>query len=51
MDEAALKAEWQDFAKRLRPVGMTIFGGTSIKVTEQGGADIRIVGLMLLVRT
>jgi hypothetical protein len=51
MDEAALKAEWQDFAKRLWPVGMTIFGGTSIKVTEQGGADVRIVGLMLLVRT
>jgi hypothetical protein len=51
MDEAALKAEWQDFAKRLWPVGMTIFGGTPIKVTEQGSADVRIVGLMLLVRT
>jgi hypothetical protein len=51
MDEAALKAEWQDFAKRLPLVGMTIFGGTSIKVTEQGSADVRIVGLMLLVRT
>jgi hypothetical protein len=51
MDVAALKAEWLDFAKRLRPVGMSIFGGTSIKITEQGAADIRIVGLMLLART
>ncbi len=51
MDEAALKAEWFDFAKRLRPVGMGIFGGTSIKITEQGAADIRIVGLLLLART
>src|SRR5712672_3544644 len=51
MDEKDLKAKWHDFAKRLRPVGMGIFGGTSIKITEQGSADIRIVGLMLLART
>ena len=51
MDEAALKAEWLDFAKRLRSVGMGIFGGTPVKITEQGSADIRIVGLMLLART
>jgi Family of unknown function (DUF5677) len=51
MDEAELKAKWLDFAKRLRPVGMSIFDGTSVKITEQGSADIRIVGLMLLART
>src|SRR5712671_1552477 len=51
MDEKDLKAKWHDFAKRLRPVGMGIFGGTSVTVTEQGSADIRIVGLMLLART
>jgi hypothetical protein len=51
MDETELKAKWLDFAKRLRPVGMGIFGGTSVKITEQGSADIRIVGLMLLART
>jgi uncharacterized protein DUF5677 len=51
MDETELKATWLDFAKRLHPVGMGIFGRTSVKVTEQGSADIRIVGLMLLART
>ena len=51
MDEAELKAKWLDFAKRLRLVGMSIFDGTSVKITEQGSADIRIVGLMLLART
>ena len=33
MDEAALKAEWFDFAKRLRPVGMGIFGGKPGKLS------------------
>ena len=51
MDEKELKAKWLDFAKRLRPVGMGIFGALSVKITEQGSADIRIVGLMLLART
>ena len=51
MDETELKAKWLDFAKRLRPVGMGIFSGTSVKITEQGSADIRIIGLMLLART
>jgi len=51
MDETALKTDWLDFAKRLRPVGMGIFGATPIKITEQGTADIRIVALMLLART
>ena len=51
MDKAAIKAEWLDFAKRLRPVGMEIFGATPVKITEQGSADIRIIGLMLLART
>jgi len=51
MDETALKTDWLDFAKRLRPVGMGIFGATPIKITEQGSADIRIIALMLLART
>jgi Family of unknown function (DUF5677) len=51
MNPVELKAKWLDFAKSLRPVGMGIFGGTSVKITEQGSADIRIVGLMLLART
>jgi uncharacterized protein DUF5677 len=51
MNEAELKAKWLDFARRLRPVGMGIFGATPVNITEQGGADIRIVGLMLLART
>jgi hypothetical protein len=51
MNEAELKAKWLDFAKRLRPIGMSIFGATPIKITEQGSADIRIIGLMLLART
>ena len=51
MGEAELKAEWLEFAKRLGPVGMNIFGVTRVKVTEQGSADIRIIGLMLLART
>ncbi|HEY6861965.1 MAG TPA: DUF5677 domain-containing protein [Pseudolabrys sp.] len=40
-----------DFARRLLPIGIDIFGGTPITITEQGSADIRIVGLMLLART
>jgi Family of unknown function (DUF5677) len=51
MDETELKAKWLDFAKRLRRVGMDIFGATPIKITEQGSADTRIIGLMLLART
>jgi hypothetical protein len=51
MDEPELKARWLDFAKRLRLVGMHIFGATPIKITEQGSADTRIIGLMLLART
>lgn len=51
MDEAELKTKWLDFAKRLHPVGMGIFGGTSLQITEERSADIRIVGLMLLART
>jgi hypothetical protein len=51
MDETKLKAKWLDFAERLHPVGMGIFGTTPVKITEQGTADIRIVGLMLLART
>jgi hypothetical protein len=57
MDETELKAKWLDFAKRLGPVGMDIFGATPLKITEQGSAiteqgsaDIRIIGLMLLAR-
>jgi hypothetical protein len=51
MDLARLKAEWLDFAKRLYPVGMGIFGSTTLKITEEGSADIRILALMLLART
>jgi hypothetical protein len=51
MDETELKAKWLDFAKRLGPVGMDIFGATPLIITEQGSADIRIIGLMLLART
>jgi hypothetical protein len=51
MDETELKAKWLDFAKRLRNVGMDIFGATPVRITEQGSADIRIIGLMLLART
>jgi hypothetical protein len=50
-NEAELRRSWLDFAKRLRPVGMGIFSATSIKITEQRSADIRIIGLMLLART
>jgi len=51
MDETALKTDWLDFAKRLRPVGMGIFGATPIIVTEEKSADIRVLALMLLART
>jgi hypothetical protein len=51
MDETELKAKWIDFAKRLRPVGMRIFGGASVTITDQGKDDIRLIGLMLLART
>ncbi len=51
MDEAEFRAKWLDFAKRLYPVGMGIFGATAVKITENGTADIRIIGLMLLART
>ena len=51
MDEAELRARWLDFGKRLSPVGMGIFGGTQVTITEEGSADIRIIGLMLLART
>jgi hypothetical protein len=51
MNETELKAKWLDLSKRLRPVGMGIFGGTKVKVTEQGSADIRVLALMLLART
>ena len=51
MDQQGLKAQWLDFANRLRPIGMQIFGATPVTITERGGADIRIVGLMLLART
>src|SRR5258708_22705971 len=50
-NETELKASWLDFARRLRPVGMSIFSASPIKITEQRAADIRIVGLMLLART
>ncbi|MGH7174902.1 MAG: DUF5677 domain-containing protein, partial [Minisyncoccia bacterium] len=51
MDLAQLKAEWLDFAKRLYPIGMGIFGETTLKVTEEESADIRVLALMLLART
>jgi Family of unknown function (DUF5677) len=51
MDEAELKVRWLDFAKRLRPVGASIFGATPVKITEHGSAHIRTVALMLLART
>jgi hypothetical protein len=51
MGEAELKAKWLEFAKRLYPIGIGIFGATQVKITEKGSADIRIIGLMLLART
>jgi hypothetical protein len=51
MNEKELKDKWLEFAKRLRPVGVGIFEAASVKITEQGSADIRVVGLMLLART
>jgi hypothetical protein len=51
MDQKGLKAQWLDFANRLRPVGMDIFEATPITISEQGSADIRIIGLTLLART
>lgn len=50
-DEMGLKAKWLDFAKRLRPAGMAIFGAKEVEITEERSADIRIIGLMLLART
>ena len=50
-DEKQLKASWFDFANRLYPVGVGIFNASAIKITDQGTADIRIVGLMVLART
>jgi len=51
MGETELKTKWLDFAKRLHPIGIQIFGATPIKITGQGSADIRIIGVMLLART
>lgn len=49
--EAAFKIEWLDFAKRLYPVGIGVFNGTTLTITEEKSADIRILALMLLART
>jgi hypothetical protein len=51
MDQSALRAEWFECAKRLRPLGMTIFSGAAVPITEQEAGDARIIGLMLLART
>ncbi len=51
MSDDNVKARWLDFAARLRNVGLGIFNGTRIKVTDQRSADVKVLGLMLLART
>ena len=35
MNEAALKGEWLDFAKRLHSIGIGIFSGTTLNTTRE----------------
>lgn len=51
MDALDIQRRWTDFAARLRPVGLKVFGASNLKVTEDGAADVRVLGLMLLART
>jgi len=51
MSDSDVKARWLDFAGRLRNVGLGIFNGSKITVTDQGSADVKVLGLMLLART
>ena len=51
MSAVDMKTRWVDFATRLRPVGMNVFGASTITVTKEGAADARILALMLLSRT
>lgn len=46
-----LKARWRSLSDRLVPVGAQLFAATSIQVTEEGSADVRVLALMLLART
>jgi hypothetical protein len=51
MNESDIRARWLDFAAELRNVGLCIFSRSKITVTDQGSADVKVLGLMLLART
>jgi Family of unknown function (DUF5677) len=51
MKESEVKTRWLDFAANLRNVGIGIFSRSNIAVTDQGSADVKVLGLMLLART
>jgi hypothetical protein len=44
-------ATWSSFAKGLRQIGLSAFASSEVKITEEGAADLRVLGLMLLART
>jgi len=51
MNGSDIRTRWLDFAARLRNVGLSIFSRSKVTVTDQGSADVRVLGLMLLART
>lgn len=42
---------WTAFANTVRQSGLNLFAASDVKVTEDGAADLKILGLMLLART
>jgi hypothetical protein len=51
MTEERILLDWTAFAEKLGSVGYEIFDTASVKVTEQGFADTKILALALLART
>jgi hypothetical protein len=51
MNESDIRVRWMDFVAKLRNVGFGIFSRSKITVTDQGSADVKVLGLMLLART
>jgi hypothetical protein len=44
-------ATWTSFAAALRQTGLNLFAGSNVRITEDGAADLKVLGLMLLART
>lgn len=44
-------ATWTSFAAALRQTGLNLFAASNVRITEDGAADLKVLGLMLLART